>query len=306
MTDKHQYVFPHGHSGVDTMNFVTEIDADWTGKEFGRSPRMVTLGSPVAFSNKTIKNGICGQEDIRLAWDPVARQMWATFTSLEMTENRKPGICVAKFDYKKGRLTDIVRLFPGLEGREKEMDKVEKNWIPFVFGGELYCIYSFWPICVLKPDTTTGECKLVSLDACMEANKWRGSSPLCELSSTLIDLVPEARSRTRAGDKWYLAVVHTSDFPRYTHQFVVIRLRPSSHSEFRPFSLQVLATSPPFIFEAPHDVEFTCGLAITPDGSEIVIPNSRRDELTYCSRFASSRLFASLTPCDSPDDFNFS
>jgi hypothetical protein len=151
---------------------------------------------------------------------------------------------------------------------------------------------------VVQANPKTGEVRIVSVDATPVLNEWRGSSPLVELSGDLLEMLPHlnADSNQRAQDRkrgvrWFIALVHISHFPRYHHQFIVVRKTPTVNSEFRPFSMAVTHQSPPFVFES-HDVEFSCGMAFTPDHSEIVVPYSKRDNQCTCIRIDTSSLLA--------------
>ncbi len=64
---------------------------------------------------------------------------------------------------------------------DEDWCKVEKNWTPFVFNGNLMFIYSFFPLIVLKCDHETGNCEVVYANHHSQpANKtmaYRGGSP---------------------------------------------------------------------------------------------------------------------------------
>jgi hypothetical protein len=234
---------------------------------------------------------ICGLEDMRLLWEPQSKKLYASFTSLEVTKEHRPQVSLMQLDPKKGRIIgNPVRL------HGYKSDETQKNWIGFTEAGKLYFIYSLQPITVVQALPKTGEVRVVSVDATPVINNWRGSSPLVELTPDLINLLPGlnpdhvATERASGLVKWYVALVHVSDFPRYHHQFIVMKKTMSLQSDFRPFRFEITHQSPPFVFEK-HDVEFSCGMALTDDLMEIVIPYSKRDNDCTCVRITAASLF---------------
>jgi hypothetical protein len=99
----------------------------------------------------------------------------------------------------------------------------------------------------------------------------------------------------------YLGLVHRSDFPKYCEAFVIFRLRPSPHSKFRPFSLQLLGKTPMFVYDK-HWVEFSCGFAFAKKYEELVMPYSLLDEFCFCARLSTASVLSTLTLIVSPDD----
>lgn len=287
MNQNHKYEFPPGMSGITTLNFLGSIAADFRGSEFGDTRQIKAPPMPNPYPE------ISGLEDIRLIWEPQSRKLYASFTSLEVTPEHRPQVCLMQLDHRKGRIIGSPVRLHGFDS-----DKTQKNWIGFADGGKLFFIHSLQPITVVQANPKTGEVRIVSVDATPVLNEWRGSSPLVELSGDLLEMLPHlnADSNQRAQDRkrgvrWFIALVHISHFPRYHHQFIVVRKTPTVNSEFRPFSMAVTHQSPPFVFES-HDVEFSCGMAFTPDHSEIVVPYSKRDNQCTCIRIDTSSLLA--------------
>jgi hypothetical protein len=275
MNSQHRYEIPADMPGITTLNFLLAIGQDSRAQNLGESRQITGANMPHPYP------AIGGQEDVRLLWEPEARKLYASFTSLEATADHKPQVCLMEIEPKRGR---IVRPPVRLHGFES--DKPQKNWVGFADAGRLFFIYSFQPIVVLQANPKSGEVKLVSLDANPVVNKWRGSSPLIELSPAQVRELGNvsAYGPQEASDRWFLALVHGADFPRYYHQFVVLKKTDHAHSDFRPFSFQVTHQSHPFVF-ANYDVEFSCGAAFTEDGAELVVPFSRRDNNCTCMRF---------------------
>ena len=300
MNQHHRYEFPPGMSGITTLNFIGSLDCDFRGSDCGEMRQIKAPPMPNPYPE------ISGLEDIRLLWEPQSRKLYASFTSLEVTPEHRPQVCLMQLQPRKGRIVGNPVRLHGFDS-----DKTQKNWIGFADGGKLFFIHSLQPITVVQANPKTGEVRIVSVDATPVLNEWRGSSPLVELTDDLHALLPFAKPYSTKdreldrlkGVRWFVALVHVSHFPKYHHQFIVMRKTPSTHSDFRPFSMAITHQSPPFVFEK-HDVEFSCGMAFTPDHAEIVIPYSKRDNDCTCIRIATpSLLQQNMFPIPELQDF---
>jgi hypothetical protein len=293
MTPQHKYTYPPGHSGILTKNMLVTIPVGFKGTDAGKS---TLIRAPVPPHPNP---AIAGEEDMRIVEGSAKPDdtMLVTFTSLEQTPRPMPQVCIATLDLKKARLTNPVRLF-GIDAA----DRAQKNWQCFMYEGVPHAVYAQQPITVVRIDRETGECKIVSIDACPVINSWRGSSPLIRLPEKLRLLLPDIDRRHRDGDLWFASLLHVSNFPRYHHLFEILRLRPSPWSSFRPFSMQLMYLAPSFVFKT-HDVEFSCGFAFTPDASEIVLPFAQRDEFCHLARISSDSWCSKFVAVPSPDEF---
>ena len=103
-------------------------------------------------------------------------------------------------------------------------------------------------------------------------------------------MLPQGKEQNKIGDVWYFCIVHMSNWPKYAHQFIVMRLRPCHEPNYRPFFMEVLYESKPFVFK-DHSIEFSCGLAFTPNYEEIILPYSKMDEFCFCVQFKTKSLF---------------
>jgi len=278
MNANHRYEFPAGMTGITTLNFLGDIDQNFQGSELGTTKQIKAPPMPNPYPD------IGGLEDIRLIFEPESKKLYASFTSLEVTPEHRPQVCLMQVDPKKGKIIGAPVRLHGFDS-----DKTQKNWIGFADAGKLYFIYSLQPITIVQANPKSGEVKVVSVDATPVLNEWRGSSPLVELSPDLVAQLPSVGVVEESADvRWFIALVHISHFPRYHHQFIVMK-KTNCLSEFRPFSMQITHQSPPFVFEK-HDVEFSCGMAFTSDHSEIVIPYSKRDNDCTCMRIPTESL----------------
>lgn len=293
MNAQHKYMFPAGHTGIHTKNMLTAIPVDFSGSDVGKATLLKAEAPPHPYA------AIQGEEDLRIVpgSGKADGTMLVTFTSLEYTAQPLAQVCMATLDWKKGRILNAVRLH-GIDAA----DRAQKNWQCFLYNGVPHAVYSYQPLVVVRIERETGECRIVSLDACTIINEWRGSSPLMPLPDKVRLALPDMARRHQDGDRWFCSLVHISKWPAYSHEFAIVRLRPSPWSNFRPFSLQVAYVTPPFVFKT-HDVEFSCGFAFTPDAAELVLPYALRDEFCSMSRLTTDSFVAKCVPIPLPDDF---
>jgi hypothetical protein len=312
VTDDWRYVVQTGEKGVMTDNYLAEIDVERTkeGKTmFHHRGRIVTPTMP--FPNSQIG----GFEDVRLQWEPISRRMFATFTSLEMEARGMPAISLTELDLERNVMSQPVLLRGPQPAKPKE-----KNWMSFTLDGRLLLIYSINPLVVLECDPKTGNCPTIQNDAPVSgvpSNHWRGSSPLCPLPTSVLkflatasadgncdDIKPSKNAKRRrqreaqrneANERYFIALGHTGDWPRYAQIFLVFRATRTTSSAAPPsetkttapaadkWTLKLTHYSTRFIFER-HDIEYSLGLAITPNAKEFILPYSIRDRICRCAR----------------------
>ncbi len=321
VTDDWRYVVQTGERGVMTDNYLAEIDVSKDSKTiFYHRGRITTPAMPYPNSQ------IGGFEDVRLQWEPISRRMFATFTSLEMEARGMPAISLTELDLEQNVMSQPVLLRGPQPAKPKE-----KNWMSFTLDGRLLLIYSINPLIVLECDPKTGNCPTIQNDAPVSGvpvNHWRGSSPLCPLPPSVVKFLPsippsvpsastssvtpsapaaipaESKSsknakrrrqreaqRNEANERYFIALGHTGDWPRYAQMFLVFRATrtnstttPSTETktEANQWTLKLIHYSTRFIFER-HDIEYSLGLALTPNGKEFILPYSIRDRICRCA-----------------------
>lgn len=285
----------------NTRNLLMELPVDFTGSTFDSKWWKEWTAPPPPFPHP-----ISGLEDVRLIWDPNAKKLRATYTSLEMKdhtqgeqkrENLGPRLCMLELDYKTAQVkpgTPVVV--------EPPIDKhsSQKNWATFYMGQHLHAVYGMNPLTVMTIDPSTGESQLAEVNKLTVENDWKGSSPLIRLSAKQIEKLKAASPhhsknvmKSEGGDEWFFSIVHVSHFPKYSHAFAVFRARPTTYSSIKPLAMDLIYHSRPFVFQL-HDIEFTCGMAITPDEQTVVLPYAVRDETCYCARFPLERLWKEM------------
>jgi hypothetical protein len=301
VTEDHRYVVQTAEAGVMTDNYLAEIDVvRKDGKTvFHHLGRLKT--PPMPFPNKHIG----GFEDVRLQYEPVSGRLFASFTSLEMEQRGMPAITLTELDIGSAAVKTTPVL---LRGPQPARPK-EKNWMSFVLDGGLFFVYSINPLVVLQADPATGNTKTVQKDAAVAgipADFWRGSSPLCPMPAKLAGMLASSASSSSSSssssksqpnraerrllaaiskktddDRYFVALGHTGEWPKYATMFLVFRATKTGDDGWR---LKLTHYSSRFIFER-HDIEYSLGLAITPVASEFVLPYSLSDRICRCARF---------------------
>lgn len=184
---------------------------------------------------------IFGLEDVRLVeW---LGRHWFTATTCQVPgAGGSPQVVLGRLSEDLTRIEDLKPiLFPGRR-------PVEKNWVLWPQGDQLFCVYSFDPLVVMKVLPDSGEAKEIRRGPVRGyAGQFRGSSPVIE--------TPDGS----------LAVVHDvsnlHDRNVYTHRLV----------EIREGGLRV---SRPFLLEH-HGIEYACGLSF--DGETLTISYGLED-----------------------------
>lgn len=150
---------------------------------------------------------------------------------------------------------------------------IEKNWTPLLpdeppNNNTLLLFYEFCPPRVISCDVESAACETYHEEqdnaACKALEDWgtkiHGGSPLIQVDQNTL-----------------LGVVHSdkksSGTRRYTHRFVQVEASPPH---------RLLAFSPPFRFpkyfnNANDEIQFCPGIALTPDGKELVLTYGQGD-----------------------------
>ena len=116
-----------------------------------------------------------------------------------------------------------------------DLDKIQKNWMPFIYNDSLYCVYSVSPHKILKVNVDSGMCELVHTTYYDITGDYRGGSNIITYKDQ------------------YLGVIHIrKSLTEYLTYFYTFKTQP-------PF--QVTYISKPFLFNSDNPViEFASGL----------------------------------------------
>jgi len=208
----------------------------------------IKTSKQLEYKNMLNTGNFDGWEDIRLFY--YKNKLHCSFTTLQATPNRLQHICLSDLSCLHEEPPSHILL----DGYGN--NRVQKNWVPLVSDDqtELYFIYSFYPLTILKYDETMRNVNIHTVSLC-EYNEWRGSSPALSLNEL-------------GYQGYYLCVIHESKFPTYTHKFVLLK---KSDDEF-----EIISYSPSFYF-INSIVEFCAGLTISPDKNEFCISFGKMD-----------------------------
>jgi tetratricopeptide (TPR) repeat protein len=189
---------------------------------------------------------VTGFMDLRLI--EVNGRWFASGSSLQLSPHRQ-SYEMALLDLDGARVTNVQRL------RGPDLEREEKNWMPFVHDGELHYIYSCGPMVVFRYERATGSLRLAAQsDSPRFTASFRGGSQGLALDGG-----------------GYLFVIHEtyrqSRRLSYLHRFIEIDQ-----------DLRLSAVSRPFTF-TDEVREFCAGAAIS--GTELVLSFGVRHSEAY-------------------------
>lgn len=194
-----------------------------------------------------------GLEDCRIVgYD---KGLWFTCTTSDTnpTGQRQVSLCKLAGE-KKGGIVEVERLIPLLG---PDLNRCEKNWLPFVKNETLFAIYSYSPFIVFKPDIETGECDTVyRYETALDFTGFRGSAGPIPFDDGYLILVHE--------------VAVLPEYERcYLHRFVFL----DKHFEMQ-------RVSRPFTFRH-NGVEFCCSMVMDHSGTNLIMPLGIEDHEAY-------------------------
>jgi len=119
------------NSQINTINYLINLDAN------------LAVQNTREISNQIMPypGNFDGWEDMRLFY--YKNRLHGSFTTLSATQNRRQHICIAN-------LHDNAPKHILLDGYGNE--SVQKNWTPIIINDDLFFVYTFYPLVVLKYD----------------------------------------------------------------------------------------------------------------------------------------------------------
>lgn len=165
---------------------------------------------------------------------------WFTCTTREGNAAGIPQIVLCKMQE-----TGVVDRFIPLLG--PDLNRCEKNWLPFVKNGEMLLIYSYDPFIVFRPDLSTGVCETVlEYKPLLDLSRFRGSAaPI-------------------AFEEGYLMMVHEVSYLDDSSRVYLHRLI------FLDEQLTIQKVSKPFTF-THKGVEFCCGMTLNHEEDQLIM-----------------------------------
>jgi tetratricopeptide (TPR) repeat protein len=193
-----------------------------------------------------------GLEDCRIF--SFQNELWFTCTSCDTnpTGNRQISLCKLSKE-RNQKIISVDKLTPLLG---IDLDRCEKNWLPFVKDSTLYTIYSYDPFILFQPHPETGVCnQVLNYKPRYDFSRFRGSAGPLEFGEGYLLLVHEVviRNHNRC----------------YTHRFLEMDK-----------NFQVKKITKPFIFR--HiGVEYCCSMTLDHSGEKLVLPIGIEDREAY-------------------------
>lgn len=220
-----------------TRNFLLHYD-----KNFNLISQKEIVDDFVSSVQTTPYFQVEGLEDIRLF--EYKGDLWFTCTVFNINHCKMPQVCL--FRLSNSSDGDFIRTDHFVHLKGPEINRCEKNWLPFVKDDQVHLIYSYDPFQIYQADLLTGECRQVLSQAQEnDFSKFRGSSgPI-------------------AFDDGYLSIVHyvvdSEDEKIYFHRFLYLNK-----------DYKITHMSKPFTY-THQGVEFCCGMTLDHFGSSLVM-----------------------------------
>lgn len=249
------------HQVVRTTNYLVDL-----------SPPLTVRGSERLFEPEGgVRSDfpVKGYEDCRLFfWDG------AWHVSATVRDRNEAGVCQQALARIAGtRLRDIALLNDWRDGRD------EKNWMPFVAGGELRFVYGCHPVRVVAFRPNTGAVEtVVEHPAPPLARSFRGGSQVVAVPGGWLCLIHES-------------VVFEDGGRVYPHRFV-----------FFDEAFRLAKVSPQFFF-VERGVEYCAGLALA--GDRLIASFGREDREASFAALPLAEALATLAPPLDPATADF-
>lgn len=187
---------------------------------------------------------------------------WFTCTTLDTNPTGKPQISLCELsDKSSDSVIQVKKLIPLVP---PNLNRCEKNWMPFVKDNELHVIYSYDPLIIYKPKILPGN------------GTWIGI--VNDQQMTLYDVPKHDFSRFSGSaapiefDNGYLSLVHETVYNEqrnYMHRFI-----------FFDKNFKVQKVSKPFIF-FHKGIEYCCGMAIDHSETKLIMTVGVEDREAY-------------------------
>ena len=195
---------------------------------------------------------VLGLEDCRIfEWN---HSTWFSCGTRDTNPAGIPQISLCSIPEATGETLSIDRLIP-LDGPDPY--RCEKNWLPFVEGGDLYFIYKYHPFTVYKPNLYTGSCEtIIQYEPTHDLSLFRGSAGPIPFDNGYLLLVHEY-------------VNHADSTRCYLHRFVYL----DKH-------YMVKLVSKPFTF-LHQGIEFCNSMTTDHTGKTLILALGIEDAKAY-------------------------
>nr|QBK93319.1 MAG: uncharacterized protein LCPAC404_00230 [Pithovirus LCPAC404] len=157
-----QWVPRDGGKIIRTRNLLLDIDDDFNIVK----QRRIELHPNLQYQRERVHPWIKGHEDCRLFLR--GDELWYTYTSLDTNPLGYHQISMCKLNDD----AQVVQLVPLL----RHNNTTQKNWLSFAIDDQIYCVYSYSPLTILKVDQNTGECGALDGFRGLQSKIFRGST----------------------------------------------------------------------------------------------------------------------------------
>lgn len=230
-----------------TINFLVDLDRDFRLISQAEITEALPREKTQSFSL------VQGLEDCRIF--DFEGAFWFVCTTRDANPAGVPQIVLCRLDSEVIDGEISVEEFIPLLG--PDLNRCEKNWLPFVKDGAFQVIYSYDPFVIYEPDLFSGECKLKSKrEFSSDFSRFRGSAAPIEWEDGYLMLVHEV-SFLDDGSRVYL------------HRFMELG------SNF-----EVQKVSRPFTFKH-NGVEYCCSMTVDHAKKELVLPIGIEDNEAF-------------------------
>jgi hypothetical protein len=240
ITDKGHYVYPPHMNYIHTENY-------WVEMKEHKFTRQIKIQIAENCEKEYYHEyyAIQGLEDGRHVW--YKDEVYISFTSFEYGKEAKASLVLAHMNKETCEIDKVVHL-------KYETERIQKNWVPFVYQDKLCFVYSYAPFIILEVNPQTGECTeiLRKENTNYDLSELRGSAPPIWLKD----------------EEKYLIMTHEvifADTRKYVHRFLLF------DKEFN-----LLDLSEVFYFHHLF-IEFSLSIMYDENTKDIIIPYSYKD-----------------------------
>jgi hypothetical protein len=246
INDNGHYLYPPNMNYIHTDNYWVTLEKNKVLKQ-----NKITISPNLESEYKRVYHSIQGLEDGRHIF--YKDKLYASFTSFEYGKDAKATIVLAHINQENDyTIEKIVQ-------PKYELDKIQKNWVPFIYKDKLCFVYSYEPFIIIEVNPDNGECKeVLKKEFKYRLNDLRGSAPPIWLEEQGV----------------YLIMTHEvifNDTRKYIHRFLLF------DKEFN-----LLKVSIPFYFHKLF-IEFSLSVIYDKNLNKLVIPFSYKDGESFLS-----------------------
>lgn len=248
INEKGHYLYPPHQNYIHTENYWVELQNNVITKQ-----HHIKIAKDCYKEYEHSYPSIRGLEDGRHCI--FNNEIYMSFTSFEYGRDTKASMVLTHMNKNTYEIDRIVSL-------KYEQDRIQKNWVPFVYQNRLVFVYSYQPFILLAVNPETGDCEeILKKHFPHELSDLRGSAPPIYLEHL----------------NQYLIMTHEVLFTetrKYIHRFLLF------DHEFN-----LLKLSEPFYLHELF-IEFSLSIMYNPINNNIIIPFSYKDGESFITNIS--------------------